>query len=69
MFHENKYEGFKMKRKELRAMIQKAKIDFKCKVENWLANKAARSARQGLNKMMGSESRSINYDIINTDIF
>lgn len=58
-----------MKRKELTAMIQKAKIDFKCKVEDRLENQDARSAWQGLHKMMGHESRSVNDDIIDTDMF
>ncbi len=44
-----------IKRKELRAMIQKAKMYFKSKVEDQLANHDARSAWQGLNKMMGRD--------------
>lgn len=69
-FRENNHEGFKIKRKELRAMIQKAKIDFKHKVEDQLANQDVRSAWQGLNKMMGRDSRNVNNDItIGTDVF
>jgi len=69
-FRENDNESFKMKRKELRAMVQKAKIDFKNKVEDQLANQDARSAWQGLNKMMGRDSRNVNNDItIGTDGF
>ncbi len=36
-------------------MVQKAKIYFKSKVEDQLANHDARSAWQGLNKMMGHD--------------
>ncbi len=49
-------------------MIQKAKIYFKSKVEDQLANHDARSAWQGLNKMMGRDSKGVNNGIIDTDI-
>ncbi len=67
-FHENDFEGFKIKIKILRAKIQKAKIDFKSKVGDQLANHDARSAWQGLNKMMRRDSKGVNNDIIDRDI-
>ncbi len=61
----NDFEGFKIKIKEL-SYDTKAKIDFKSKVEDQLANHDARSAWQGLNKIMRSDSKGVNNDIINT---
>ncbi len=67
-FRENDFEGFKIKIKKLRAKIQKVKIDFKSKVGDQLANHDARSAWQGLNKMMRRDSKGVNNDIIDRDI-
>lgn len=46
-------EGVKDKKRELRAKIQKAKTDFKDKVENSFCTGNPRQAWEGLNKMMG----------------
>lgn len=60
-FRENSYKGFKINRKETRAMIQKVIIYFKFKVEDWLANQDVRSAWQSLNKMMWWDLRGVNH--------
>lgn len=50
-------EGVKNKRKELRAKIQRAKMDFKHKVEDQFCTGNPRQAWKGLNTLMGRRSK------------
>lgn len=52
-FMEGDKEAFYSKRKELRSKSQRAKTDFKNKVENQFSTGSPPKARDGLYKMIG----------------